>query len=224
MGYQRTLRIPDDDKVHPLPPGLGNFPLRNVDDFAARIPSKWAERGGVMLPMYQSEALWISFGWGQYPCAVRVATGKVCCLTGKVSGDGLERDPQNYLVVPGQPWLDGYNVGGDEIRQFVAAPIDHDASVEKQITGEATEGGMQLEVRPMTAAAWEKHKVDYESKNYVGGALGMVSITASVDVRGCAGIGRPSTCERIHFSCACEEPSSPMHSADISSVRGRAQA
>lgn len=56
IAFQRTLRILDDDKEYALPPGLGNFPLRNVDDHAERIPSKWAERGGFMLPMYQSEA------------------------------------------------------------------------------------------------------------------------------------------------------------------------
>lgn len=160
LNFQRTLRIPDDDKVHSLPPGLGSFPLRSVDDYASAIPAKWAERGGVLLPMYQSEALWLSFGWSSYPFAVKVATGKVCCLTGEVWKDGLEREPQNYLVVPGQPWLDGYNIGGDQIRQFVAAPLEHHASVEKQVTGEASEGGMQIEVRPMTGAAWEKHRAE----------------------------------------------------------------
>lgn len=158
IDFQRTLRIPDDDRVYPLPPGLGCFPLRDVDDYAERIPAKWAERGGVMLPMYQSEALWLSFGSSGYPFAVKVTTGSVCCLTGSVASAGLERDPQNYVVVPVQPWLDGYNVGGDRIRQFVAAPLDSDASVEKQIRGEASDGGMQLEVRPMTAAAWAAHE------------------------------------------------------------------
>ena len=26
MQFQRTLRIPDDEEVYPLPPGLGTFP------------------------------------------------------------------------------------------------------------------------------------------------------------------------------------------------------
>jgi len=51
--FQRTLRIPDDDRTYPLPPGLGNFPLRHVDDFADRVPANWRPRGGVMLPMFQ---------------------------------------------------------------------------------------------------------------------------------------------------------------------------
>src|SRR5687767_12804574 len=49
--FQRTLRIPDDDKTYPLPPGLGEFPLRHVDDFANNVPASWLEHGGVMLPM-----------------------------------------------------------------------------------------------------------------------------------------------------------------------------
>ena len=48
--FQRTLRIPDGDKTYPLPPGLGAFPLRHVDDHAANIPPAWLRHGGVMLP------------------------------------------------------------------------------------------------------------------------------------------------------------------------------
>lgn len=59
--FLRTLRIPDDDQDHLLPPGLGRFPLRHVDDHAQRVPSSWMEHGGVMLPMYQSEAMWLNF-------------------------------------------------------------------------------------------------------------------------------------------------------------------
>jgi hypothetical protein len=60
IDFQRALRIPDDGKDYPLPPGLGlgRFPIKHVDDFAESIPSKWIKHGGVMLPMFQSEALW----------------------------------------------------------------------------------------------------------------------------------------------------------------------
>ncbi|MBI1831302.1 MAG: hypothetical protein HYR84_07630, partial [Planctomycetes bacterium] len=59
--FQRTLRIPDDDKTYPLPPGLGAFPMRHVDDFSDTAPNAWLEHGGVMMPMYQAEALWLHF-------------------------------------------------------------------------------------------------------------------------------------------------------------------
>ena len=42
IAFQRTLRIPDDNRDHPLPPGLGHFPLRHVDDHAARVPGDLA--------------------------------------------------------------------------------------------------------------------------------------------------------------------------------------
>jgi hypothetical protein len=33
IDFQRTLRIPDDGKNYPLPPGLGRFPMKHVDDY-----------------------------------------------------------------------------------------------------------------------------------------------------------------------------------------------
>jgi hypothetical protein len=155
IGFQRTLRIPDDGRDYPLPPGLGTFPLRHVDDFAERVPEQWIEHGGVMLPMYQSEALWISFS-ADYPFAVKVATGKIDAVTGKSLRPGLERRPQNYLAIPEQPWLDGYCVEKGIIRQFVAMPLGAGYSVEEQITGEAEHGGLQLVVYPMKREVYER--------------------------------------------------------------------
>jgi hypothetical protein len=43
--FQRTLRIPADDKSYPLPPGLGRFPLRHVDDFAQNVPPTCSAEG-----------------------------------------------------------------------------------------------------------------------------------------------------------------------------------
>lgn len=86
IAFQRTLRIPEDGKEWPLPPGLGRFPLRHVEDYAAGLPEVTVRRGGVLLPMYQSEALWISFGarlGGAYPFAVKVAAGKINAVTGE---------------------------------------------------------------------------------------------------------------------------------------------
>jgi hypothetical protein len=49
--FQRTLRIPDDRKCYPLPPGLGRFPLQRMEDFLDRVPQAWARRGGVIMPL-----------------------------------------------------------------------------------------------------------------------------------------------------------------------------
>ncbi len=157
---QRTLRIPDDDKVYPLPPGLGRFPLRHLDDYAARLPEAWVRRGGVVVPMHQAEAMWINFdsGYGyplDYPFAVKVATGKICALTGDAWVNRLNRDPQDYVVVPEQPWLDGYCVETGVIRQFVAMPLSEGYTVEEQLTGAATHGGIQIVAYPMKRERYE---------------------------------------------------------------------
>ena len=37
ISFQRTLRVPDDGKDYPLPPGLGRFPIKHVDDHAENV-------------------------------------------------------------------------------------------------------------------------------------------------------------------------------------------
>ena len=81
VSFKRTLRLPDDGKKYPLPPGLGNFPIRRVEDYASRVPKAWRAHGGVFLPMYQREAMWLSFR-GSEPAALQVGVGKVCAVSG----------------------------------------------------------------------------------------------------------------------------------------------
>lgn len=158
----RTLRVPDDGRSYPLPAGFGNLPMFHVDDFASRLPEQWAEHGGVMIPMYQAEALWLSFSsqyitdQGNYPFAVKVLTGKVSALTGQKYSAGLTAEPQNYLVAPKQPWIDGFFVGKGIVRQFVAARLGEGYTAEEQITGLGEFGGMQLIVYPMKREEFEK--------------------------------------------------------------------
>ena len=160
IGFQRTLRIPDDNRDYPLPPGLGLFPIRRVDDHLDRAPDGWGRQGGVFLPMYQTEALWIYFGTS-YPMAVKVAAGKVDAVTGEGWTEDLSPRPQNYLAVPDQPWLDGFCVGKGLIRQFVAMPLGRGFTAEEQVTGEADHGGLQIVVHPMQAPryeAWQRER------------------------------------------------------------------
>lgn len=147
VSFQRTLRIPDDGTTYPLPPGLGRFPLRRVADYGDRVPEAWRERGGVFLPMYQREAMWLSFH-APYdrPVAVQVGVGKVDALTGEAWRETLADDPQNYVVCPEQPWLDGIHAGEGFIRQFVAMPLGSGYTVESQVTGEEAVGGLRLRV------------------------------------------------------------------------------
>ena len=146
--FQRTLRIPDDGRDYPLPAGLGRFPLRRIDDYASRVPDAWREHGGVFLPMYQREAMWISFEAGRAaePTAVQVGVGKVCALTGEPWSDSLRASPQNYLVTPPQLCIDGIATERGRIRQFVAMPLGSGYTVEGQLTGDEQHGGIQLQV------------------------------------------------------------------------------
>ena len=154
VDFQRTLRIPDDNREYPLPPGLGSFPLEHVDDYTARAPKSWQRHGGVFLPMYQAEAMWINFDTS-YPMAVKVAAGKINALTGEPWTNELCKSPQDYLVVPDQPWLDGFCVRKGSIRQFVAMPLGEGYTAEEQLTGAAEHGGLQIIVHPMKAAVYE---------------------------------------------------------------------
>jgi hypothetical protein len=157
----RTLRIPDDDKTYPLPPSLGSFPVRHIEDFKARLPEKWLKRGGVMIPLFQSEAAWISFqpnhdpATGKpYPFAIKVAAGKQSAITGKEWSKKLKE--KDYVVAPPQPWIDGYVVEEGLIRQFVAMPLGGGFTVEEQLTGKAEFGGIQLEVIPMKRSEYDR--------------------------------------------------------------------
>jgi hypothetical protein len=160
MEFQRTLRIPDDGKTYPLPPGLGALPVRHVEDYEARVPADWCDRAGVMMPLYQAEAMWISFGGGRrfggYPCAIKIAAGKINAISGKPWRPQLDASERDYIVVPEQPWLDGFCIAQDVIRQFVAMPLGSGYSVEEQITGKAEHGGLQIVVYPMKKERYEE--------------------------------------------------------------------
>jgi hypothetical protein len=185
VDFQRTFRIPDDERDYSLPPGLGSFPLRHVDDFAERVPESWVRHGGVVFPMYQSEAMWLCFSALQgYPFAVKVATGKINAVTGESWKDGLNRNPQDYVVIPEQPWLDGYCVEEGVIRQFVAMPLGVGYSVEEQVTGQAEHGGLQLSVYPLKKEIWERIISRRGRKSYslMMGEPAMASVSADYDM------------------------------------------
>lgn len=145
VSFQRTLRIPDDGETYPLPPGLGVFPIFKVKDYASRVPAAWRERGGVFIPMYQREAMWLSFDAPDWrPAALKVGVGGINAVSGRRMDVRLRKRPQDYVVVPDQPWLDGIKAGEGFIRQFVAMPLGTGATVEGQLTGVEKEGGLEL--------------------------------------------------------------------------------
>ncbi|KAG8995286.1 hypothetical protein FRB93_001180 [Tulasnella sp. JGI-2019a] len=93
------------------------------------------------------------------PVAIRVFTGGINGLSGQVDLVGDVEQPakkrktglgmnQDYVVVPDQPWLDGFVSSDSEVRQFVAKPLDTGETVESQVTGSDKLGGLQLELTP----------------------------------------------------------------------------
>lgn len=166
--FIRTLRLPETG-THALPPGLGDFPVRRVADFADSVPEEWRRRGGVMLPMYVREAMWLSFSATE-PAALQVGVGKVCAVSGKPWSDRLGREPQNYVVLPRQPWLDGINSGEGSVRQFVAVPMGLGATVEGQVTGEEVWGGVQLQNFALNSTALARWREESEHTRYFTGS------------------------------------------------------
>jgi hypothetical protein len=147
VSFQRTLRVPDDGRAYPLPPGLGRLPLFQVKDYLDRVPPLWREQGGAFIPMYQREALWLGFHAAAWkPNAVKIAVGSINAISGETSDHLLKFDPQNYLVCPDQPWLDGIHTGQGSVRQFVAMPLGLGYTIEASLTGAEIFGGIQITV------------------------------------------------------------------------------
>lgn len=160
--FQRTLRVPDTDKEYALPPGLGAFRIRHAEDYKTSLAPEVSSRGGVILPMWQAEAMWINFeahdvNSVEFPVAIKVATGKINAVTGSTWDPELQDDPQDYVVSPEQPWLDGYCVDEDLVRQFVAMPLGSGYSIEEQVSGDAEWGGLQISVCPLKPEIWRSY-------------------------------------------------------------------
>ncbi len=147
LAFYRTLRIPDDGKTYPLPPGLGRFPLLRVAEYRDQVPRDWLAEGGAFIPMYQREALWLGFSAAEWkPNAVKIAVGGVNAISGEPDKNRRLQAPQDYIVCPDQIWLDGINAGHGTIRQFVAMPLGYDYTVEASVTGTEETGGIQVTV------------------------------------------------------------------------------
>ena len=154
INFQRTCRVPEE-QLNDLPAGLGNFPIFKVSDFSSGTPNTWRE-DGFFMPMYEQEAMWISFNNYVRPKALIVGAGNINAISGKPFDaskidhtkpstiDVKLEEEQNYLVVPPQPWLDGWKAEDGKVYQFVAAKIGSGQTVEGQITGEEKESGIQF--------------------------------------------------------------------------------
>jgi hypothetical protein len=148
VSFKRTLRIPEDGKKHKPPPNFGVFPVYRVENHAQNLPVSWQRQGGAFIPMYQREGLYVRFEnavpWQPY--AVKVSIGGVNAISGEAHNTRIREEPQDYLVCPPQLWLDGIYTGRGTLRQFVAVPLGAGYSVEGDLSGSETVGGIQITV------------------------------------------------------------------------------
>lgn len=142
--FMRTCRVPRvDGRSSALPAGLGTFPLYKVSDFEGNVPKDWKLEGH-FIPVYPQEALWLNFTASK-PVALMVGAGMVNAVTGERLGPTLSAKPQNYMVCPTQPWLDGFKpTTGERVFQFVAAQLGSGETAEEQILGSSEFGGIQF--------------------------------------------------------------------------------
>jgi ubiquitin len=155
--FNRTIRVSDNGKVFPLPPSLGTF---NVQQDRATKE--------ISIPMYQREAMWMQFDSSyENHLAVKIGVGSMNAISGEKWVDGqLTQNPQNYVVLPWQPWLDGIKVKSEKskdlwgrdaefnlVRQFVAMPLGDKSTIEQQLKDkgliEKTDSGIKFEVFKM---------------------------------------------------------------------------
>jgi hypothetical protein len=107
----------------------------------------------------EREAMWIKFD-SKHPYAIKVYVGGVNAVSGEPmienAATRLRRQTlmqqrksiQDYVIIPEQRWIDGIATGSGQVRQFVATPVGSGYSIEIQMTGEETTGGLQFEITP----------------------------------------------------------------------------
>ncbi|KIK79448.1 hypothetical protein PAXRUDRAFT_834089 [Paxillus rubicundulus Ve08.2h10] len=159
--FHRTIRVPDNDTTHALPPDMGPFKLFNVGKASATLPKAVLAKGGAFISMYQREAMWMSFdrqNKRQNPLAVKISVGGVNALTG-LPQNVKAKGKQDYVPIGGdhgQLWLDGISTLPGVVRQFVAMPLGKGYTVEGQVTGAENVGGIQIDVFPVYKTAGVK--------------------------------------------------------------------
>ncbi|KAL2072051.1 hypothetical protein VTL71DRAFT_11394 [Oculimacula yallundae] len=159
ISLRRTVRVPDNGSSYSLPPDCGPFPIYSVKDYEDKLPKNMAAKGGLFIPIYERESMWIMFDTWR-PFAVKVYAGGV----NAVSGESQSEDPaamsrrrallaegksiQDYVVAGPQEWIDGIATANGTVKQFVATPAGSGYSVESQVTSRDSVAGLQFEIMP----------------------------------------------------------------------------
>lgn len=165
FSFHRTLRVPETGQKHQLPADLGALPIHRIEDYADKVPAHWLEDGGLFIPLYQKEAMFIQFeGNTSYPSIAKVCVGRINAVTGGPFNENLNEHKQDYVLIPHQKWLDGINMGNGIVRQFVAMPLGQGYTVEAQLTDEETFGGFQLILYPPKEGRFSERDLGIDSR------------------------------------------------------------
>ncbi|KAH7395551.1 hypothetical protein BKA64DRAFT_708946 [Cadophora sp. MPI-SDFR-AT-0126] len=159
----RTIRVPDNDLSCDLPPDCGRFPLYSVKDYKDLLPKNMSAKGGLFVPVYEREAIWINFRSSR-PFAIKIYAGGVNVVSGEPQVEGLATmlrrklqiskgsSVQDYVVSGDsedhQQWIDGIASHDGKVMQFVATPTGSGYSVEAQATRKDSTAGLQFEIMP----------------------------------------------------------------------------
>ena len=140
----KTIRVRNDGKTHGLPPSLGHF-------------SFFMHEGKRIVPIGNEEALWFSFAGNPDVVAVKFLAGGINAITGEketgeartvLKNNGADAFGQNYMIIPDQPWLDGFKKQKGTVGQFIAVPLGKGRSVEEKLEKTQT-GSIQMIVIPV---------------------------------------------------------------------------
>lgn len=136
LTLQRTIRLPQDGREYPLTPSFGEFPVVAAAAFSDRLPKNWHAGDAFVVPIYEREALFLAFSAAEWkPNAVQVGVGGINAISGEGWPAPPSASPQNYIVCPDQPWLDGIYALDGRVRQFVATGRGRGDTVAEQLGG-----------------------------------------------------------------------------------------
>lgn len=156
--FLRTLRIPEDGRVHD-PSEFGPFPIVDLSKFEnTNALISMRRKGHLAIPMLQREAMCMKFERSSFPrsqrdtpfdCdfAIRIYSGGINTISGKAHSE-CTCQQQDYYVVPLQKTIHGFYATNEEVKQFVAMPLGGSYSVESQLTGTDSLGGIQFQIAP----------------------------------------------------------------------------
>ena len=172
ISFLQTERVNPTTRLHKLPNTRHCYPLGHVQDYADRVPSSWLRQGGALLAIKPEDAVQIIFhSPHKYPFAIKVACGKKCAISGEswtehlvrgtsVDSRGNEKLIQNYLCVPPQNILAGFQVSTEEVRQFVAQDVKRNGTSDA-----ISVGGLQIQVFPIKPEIYERRLEEKRQKD-----------------------------------------------------------